>query len=95
MKLFKLKITIQLVYVYPFSFLNDWKYNIKIYLTYLKAKRKFRKLNWSENDIFKLTMCCDCFNDAVDTLGYAITENTLVILKLRPLILEGYERSWE
>ncbi len=93
MKLYKIKF--EPIHVYPFQFLSDWWFKIKLILDKLKLKRKFKKLNWSEEEMWELTQYCCSLKDAVRTLRDELTKNFRLFPLAEKLIYDGYERDWK
>lgn len=103
MKWYKIRIKIISYDIYPFYPIKKWGknriFNILDLYDYCRIILKFKKLNWSSNDIWKMTMFAGCLNDAVNILLYKLIGNSRIgysyYSKIRKLIYKGYERHWE
>ncbi len=96
MKLFKFKIKIEIepLYVYPFTFLFDWIEDAKDLHDYWKVRRKFKKLNWNDDQVWKLTSYAGSLVEAIDMLTHELTDNRRLFPKIRKLVDAGFERDW-
>lgn len=95
MKLYKIVFQIKSFHIFPFSFLTKWKVGINTVYLGWKLKRKFKELAWSEEKVWKLTMFCDSFTEAVDLLAFELTSKRRLFSKAQELVLSGYERRWK
>lgn len=102
MKIYKLKIKIEIepMYIYPFGFLVEWYNVIELIVIHIRIKRHFNKLAWTEDKIWKMTMYCGSLNEAIGHLAYKLLsdfgrDEKRFYPVARKLITDGFEREWE
>ena len=68
-----------------------------VYVEYLKYKlrRKFKKLNWTEDCVWDQTRYAESLKDAIWILSLILTKDDRLIPTAEKLIEDGYERGWK
>jgi len=102
MKLYKIKLKAEIMpfYVYPFSFVAEWRNAIQFEILQYRLKNHFIKLAWTHDDIMLKTLYCGSLREATRTLsnillddfGWTSTDLYSVAWKL---VDDGFERRWK
>lgn len=99
MKIYKIKLELVPVYIYPFQFLNGWRNMILYEIEAYKIKKHFKKLAWKKDQVISMTIHCGSLNDAINHLsGRLFSSYGKDTRRFYPiasqLISDGFNRDW-
>ncbi len=67
---------------------------VRLFIKKFKARRKFKKLKWSDDEVWNMTSYCGSLAEAVDLLCYKITNDKRLFPTLKKLIHKKFENNW-
>lgn len=81
MKIYLPILSIQKIEIDPFKKFKKWWSTYTLWKRKRKLKKYYKKQNWNQNDIWRMTRGCGSLDDAINTLAHDIVFDFEIIKK--------------